>query len=384
MSGFQHETILRLKKTIQRQRARILDQNLLNKIIEELLGSRTSAEAYRILSHFAPSLFPGIQGALYLRSEAHESTFERVMTWGGFKQRKRILMQDQCRALHLMKPHFMEHEECHGLVCKHAELAREGCCFCIPLMACGSALGVLHLLSDEAEPNPWKRKGKKLAKYCSLVLDSLRLRELLSEQAVRDPLTQLFNRRYMEESLRRELAVRAQRPVGVIMIDIDFFKNFNTKFTHDGGDELLREFGGFLQKQIRPGDVACRYGGEEFVLILPDASLEVIAHRAERIRKEVKWLRVSHRDQPLGRITLSLGVAVSGGGSLAEDVLKEADWALCQAKKKGRDCVVGPCRRPTSFREHKSHSPSKPSHPRHGDVRSRPYQACREENRPGP
>lgn len=179
------------------------------------------------------------------------------------------------------------------------------------------------------------------------MLDNLRLRKMHLEQAVRDPLTRLFNRRYMEESLRRELAVRTQRPVGIIMIDIDHFKKFNTKFTHDGGDELLRTFGAFLQKQVRPGDVACRYGGEEFMLILPGASLEVTEHRAEKLRKEAKLLKVSYRDQPLGRVTVSLGVSVSGAGCQAEDVLEAAVWALRQAKEEGRDrVVVAPSRQP--------------------------------------
>jgi diguanylate cyclase (GGDEF)-like protein len=348
----QHEAICRLKKIIQGQKARISDQKLLNQIIQELVGSRTSPEAYQILLYLAPSLFPGIQGSLYLRSEAQKPTFERVAAWGGFKQRQRIFTQDHCRALHRMKPHFVEHQECNGPICKHADLSKKRCCFCIPLMVDSSALGLLHLRGDQEELTPWKReRAEELATYCALVLNNLRLRELLSEQAVRDPLTRLFNRRHMEESLERELAVRTQRPVGVIMIDIDHFKKFNTRFTHDGGDELLRAFGAFLQKQVRPGDVACRYGGEEFMLILPGASLDVTEHRAEKMRKEVKLLKVSHRARPLGHISLSLGVSVSGAGSQAEEVLEAADRALLQAKQDGRNrVVVAPCRRPEGLR----------------------------------
>jgi len=188
---------------------------------------------------------------------------------------------------------------------------------------------------------PWKRKiAEELGNYCAMLLANLRLREMLSEQAIRDPLTGLFNRRYMDESLRRELAVRTHRPIGIIMIDIDHFKKFNTKFKHDGGDALLRSFGALLQKQIRPGDVACRFGGEEFILILPGASLEVTEHRAEKLRKEVKHLKVIFQNRPLGRITLSLGVAVSSEDSRVDNILQGAIHALRQAKEAGRDRVV--------------------------------------------
>jgi diguanylate cyclase (GGDEF)-like protein len=342
----QHDPLRSLKEIIQVQEAQISDHNLLGQIIAELLGSRSSPEAYQILSRSAPLLFPEIQGALFLRSgPARESVFERVVAWGGFKQRKRMFTQGECRALYFCRPHHVEPSQGNGTVCHHVALAQHGSYSCLPLMVDGSALGVLHLQSEGDALTPWKRQlAEELAKYCALVLDNLRLRELLSIKAVRDRLTGLFNYDHMEETLRRELAVRSPRPIGIIMIDIDHFKRFNTEFTHEGGNALLRAFGDFLQKQVRPGDVACRYGGEEFMLILPGASQEVVEHRAERIRQEVKHLEVTHRAQPLGRITLSLGVAMSGLGVQTEEVLAMASSALQQAKKEGRDrVVVAPC-----------------------------------------
>lgn len=350
MSAFDEDTIRRLKRTIRAQKARIADHDQLNHVIAELLACRTTLEAYKILGQFAGVLFPRTQGALFLRKEAHAATFESVLIWGEFSRRKRIFSKDQCRALQLMKANLVDssehrHSECRGLPCEHVGHARPGSYLCLPLMVDGLALGVLHLQGAPEDLTPWKRQiAEELGNHCALVLGNLRLRELLSDQAVRDPLTRLFNRRYMEESLRRELAVRAQRAVGVIMIDIDHFKKFNTKFTHDGGDELLRAFAGFLEKNVRSGDVACRYGGEEFMLILPGASLEATAHRAEKMRRDIKLLKVTHNSRPLGRITLSLGVAVSSPNSTAEDVLEAAVHCLRQAKEEGRDRVVlAPC-----------------------------------------
>lgn len=344
------QTIEDRDQTVQEAYERELDNDLVNEITAHLLACRTSPEFYEELSHYAPRLFPDVQGALYLRGDAAQTTFERAMVWGGFKHRRRTFTQDQCRALCHMKPHRMECGHGNGLACQHVGLAQLGSYLCLPLLTDGGALGVLHLSSNAEALTPWKRKiAERLGNLCAVLLANLRLRELLSEQAVRDPLTSLFNRRYMEESLRRELAGRTHRPIGIVMIDIDHFKKFNSKFTHGGGDALLRAFGALLQKQIRPGDVACRYGGEEFILILPGASLEVTEHRAEKLRKEVKQLKVSFQNRPLGRITLSLGVAVSNSESQTDNILQGANQALGQAKETGRDrVVVAPCCQPAS------------------------------------
>jgi diguanylate cyclase (GGDEF)-like protein len=172
-----------------------------------------------------------------------------------------------------------------------------------------------------------------------LTLSEARLRE----QSVRDPLTELFNRRYMEETLRREVrrAEREDRPLGVIMLDIDHFKRFNDTLGHAAGDGLLRELGHLLPRSVRESDVVCRYGGEEFVLILPDASLEVARQRAEHLRGEVSTLHTIHKGRSLGAVTISLGVAAfPTHGSTGEAILESADAALYRAKAEGRDRVI--------------------------------------------
>ncbi|MEI7772736.1 MAG: GGDEF domain-containing protein, partial [Chloroflexales bacterium] len=163
------------------------------------------------------------------------------------------------------------------------------------------------------------------------------------EQAIRDPLTGLFNRRYLEETLTRELhrAARNRYPVGVIMLDIDHFKQINDTYGHEAGDTVLRTLGALLLGMVRAGDVACRYGGEEFVLILPAASLAVIDSRAEAIRHAVGALEIVYHDLVLPPITVSLGTSVvaDAQASVAE-ALARADAALYAAKRAGRNCVV--------------------------------------------
>ncbi len=172
-----------------------------------------------------------------------------------------------------------------------------------------------------------------------LVQNAAQLRDL----SIRDHLTTLFNRRYLDETLEREIqrAARSQAQLGIIMMDIDHFKRFNDKYGHAAGDELLKEMGKLLYAHIRMADIACRYGGEEFVLVLPDASLEVSRQRAERLRQEVKQLRLKIKNQNMGAITVSLGVAVfPDNGSSGKALLKSADAALYLAKRAGRDRVV--------------------------------------------
>ncbi len=154
--------------------------------------------------------------------------------------------------------------------------------------------------------------AKAMADTVALALANLKLRTSLFHQSIRDPLTDLFNRRYLEETLEREIhrAARLQRSVAVIMLDIDHFKRFNDTFGHDAGDALLRELGIFLKKQIRGGDFACRYGGEEFALIFPEVSLKDIRQRTEKLREEIKNISVQHNGRSLESITLSLGVAI--------------------------------------------------------------------------
>lgn len=168
------------------------------------------------------------------------------------------------------------------------------------------------------------------------------LGEMLRNQSIRDPLTGLFNRRYMEESMEREIsrAARAHHPLGIIMLDIDHFKKFNDSHGHPAGDALLRELGAFLLAGVRAGDIACRFGGEEFTLILPQAPADAVLQRAEDIREKVKKRVIRHQGGNLGPVSLSLGVALfPDHGVTSEELIQKADKALYAAKTNGRDRV---------------------------------------------
>lgn len=310
---------------------------LLGEMSEVLQACFTVEEAYTALSHLLLPLFPDTSGGIFLVN-ASKNLLEGVVTWGAASSQD-LFTPDDCWALRRGRVHSVEDSQSE-LRCKHIHPLPAHSLY-IPMMAQGEAMGVLYLTQQPGSTQTKQQLAVTVAEQISLALANLKLRELLRHQSIRDPLTSLFNRRYMKESLAREIhrCDRASQPLGIIMLDVDHFKRFNDTFGHDAGDAVLRELGMFLQRHIRSSDIACRYGGEELMLILPETSLDVIQNRAEQIREGVKHLQVQH-DQQLGAITLSLGVACfPEHGSTGEAVIRSADAALYRAKKEGRDAV---------------------------------------------
>jgi diguanylate cyclase (GGDEF)-like protein len=209
------------------------------------------------------------------------------------------------------------------------------------MTAQGETLGLLYIESRDAKLIEYRSSlAANFAERIALALANLRLRESLRTQASRDPLTSLFNRRYMEETLERELrrAIRHRHSVGVIMIDADHFRTINNTVGHAAGDAMLQAMARFLQCQIRLEDTPCRYGGDEFVLILPDSTLEDTYKRAEQLRQGIKQITVQYGGRMLDTVTISLGVAgCPEHGTTVEEVLLAADKALFCAKEEGRD-----------------------------------------------
>jgi diguanylate cyclase (GGDEF)-like protein/PAS domain S-box-containing protein len=325
---------------------------LLAEMGDLLQSCMTAEEAYAVITQFGPKLFPGETGVLGVLAGSR-NLVEVVAAWGDSPVGERIFAPDKCWALRRGRVHRVEDARA-GLRCQHVNPSVATASLCVPMMAQGEPLGVLHLqagpsgpgrpeASPEESRDAQQRLAVSVAEHIALALANLKLQETLRDQAIRDPLTGLFNRRYMEESLEREVsrAGRGGIPVGVIMLDIDHFKHFNDTFGHEAGDTLLGALGNFLRAHIRGGDIACRYGGEEFTLILPDASFDATRDRAEQLREAVTKLNVLHRGETLGPITLSLGVATfPEHGSIGQAVLLAADGALYRAKHEGRNRVV--------------------------------------------
>jgi diguanylate cyclase (GGDEF)-like protein/PAS domain S-box-containing protein len=324
---------------------------LLSELGEVLRAAVRLSEAYPVIPRFLHDLFPAESGGLYEFNESHE-LFGTVLTWGDQPPQESAFAPDECWGMRRARMHAIESPN-GEMICQHLRPPIHPGSLCIPLMARGKTLGLLHL---GGVPDQGGRAGhagalgeyrlrlaKTVAQQISSALFDLRLQETLRDQASRDPLTGLFNRRYMEETLHRELfrAARKKAQLGFVLFDLDHFKRFNDRFGHAAGDAVLREVSGFLKQNSRAEDVLCRYGGEEFLLVMTDCSTKNALKRAESIRSGVRRLRLEHEQRPLGEITLSVGVALfPDHGQSLDDLFQAADAALYQAKKQGRDRVV--------------------------------------------
>jgi len=210
---------------------------------------------------------------------------------------------------------------------------------------------VLHLIGQRAVAadrvrrlTPAKQSlAVAVSEQTALALTNLELRDKLRTQALRDPLTGLLNRRFVEEWMDRE-AARADRSghrFGVIMADVDHFKSINDVHGHDAGDQLLSAVADGIRGALRAGDMPCRYGGEEFLILLSDIDPEVLLARAEAVRQRVAAIRIDYAGAPLPGITLSAGIALyPDHGGTAVEVVQAADAALYAAKRAGRDRTI--------------------------------------------
>lgn len=319
---------------------------LLSRMNDFLQTSATEAEAYSIIAETVAQMFPDDSGAVFVLS-ASRNMLEAAAVWGPLAPAQLIFPPGECWALRRGQAHLsIGHEQCCSHVTDNGHMY-----VCLPLLAQSETLGILHLLDglvkgDTAQEGRMAEKcilAKTLADNIGLGIANLKLRESMHNLSIRDPLTGLFNRHYMEEVLAQEQhrAKRNNAQLAVIMVDIDHFKQFNDDHGHAGGDAVLRSLGAFFKKHVRGSDIACRYGGEEFILVLSPSTVEGAWQRAEKICKEAGLLNVNHANRDLGAITLSLGVAIIPDHALGTaEIIKAADLALYKAKRDGRNRVV--------------------------------------------
>ncbi len=316
---------------------------LLAKMGELMQSCISKDEVFSAALGFAPKIFPISRGAVALLN-AERSLAEIAGSWHDCQLPMPVFEPSACWALRTGHPHLVVAGDTTA-PCAHAAGVAHTY-LCIPILAQGEALGILHFQATDEAPTLGDSElsfKTTFAGQVGLSVANIRLREALRSQSIKDPLTGLYNRRYLTEMLERETrrAVRSEQSLGVLMLDLDHFKKFNDTYGHDAGDAVLRETASFLSKSIRAEDIVCRYGGEEFVVILPTADLNASHARGERIRAKLRELTVLHHGQSLGMITISVGVAaLPVHGTSPKDLLSAADAALYRAKREGRDRVV--------------------------------------------
>lgn len=334
----------KLSSVVSTLRRRDGEMTLLNHMNELLQTCETPEEAYRVIPIMAAELFPGQSGCLAV-FHGSDQYLETVARWGDGTLVENVFPMKDCWAIRRGRPHEVVDPKT-SLLCEHFVRPPERGYRCLPLTMQGETLGVFYLDAAPADIDDHPINQGQLAltvgETIKLSLANLKLRKTLHEQATRDPLTGLFNRRYLDETLPRELhgALRRDAHVCLAMIDLDHFKRFNDTFGHDTGDLVLRESGRLLRENLRKSDVACRYGGEEFVLVLPDSSLADASQRIEQVRLLFEKLEIRQNGQLMSTTTISAGVAASPEHGWTMDILlRAADEALYAAKEAGRNRV---------------------------------------------
>lgn len=345
------ESLDRLVKELELRTRQMASLNEMASLLE---CSGTAKEACAVVATSMEKLFPGItSGALYL-FKSSRNLVEAAAQWGKAGASDPTFSPDACWSLRRGQPHWSQHPG-SGVTCQHLSKSSTTECLCVPMVAQGNTVGVLHLEFESAEMQQNSARGSireshqrlaiSAASQIALSLGSLQLRETLREQSIRDPLTRLFNRRFLEESLERELQIarRKKQSVAVLFLDLDHFKRFNDTFGHEAGDMVLKSLADLFRSFFRATDICCRYGGEEFAIILPESSPEDASIRADVLRLEVKRLRLQYKKETLGQLTLSVGVAAfPEHASTCDELLKIADRCLYRSKTRGRDLVTVP------------------------------------------
>jgi diguanylate cyclase (GGDEF)-like protein len=336
-----HRYEAKLEGIIRRQGGLLQEISAMSTMVELLQTCHTQAEANTVIHGALPKLLPCMDGALYV-SRRDDAALELQVGWGALTSAPTFSAED-CWALRRGRPHLYEPTSA-AAICRHVGECGDSC-LCVPLVSQGETLAVLHLRQGAPEglSEDVQRLASALAEQLSLAVGNLRLQETLRSSSERDPLTDLYNRRHLEISLQRELA-RAQRhgfPVSLVMLDVDHFKAFNDANGHDAGDEVLRNVAHVLKRHTRVEDVACRWGGEEFLIVLTACTVDDAYAKAEAIREAIAQLHVFSRGIALPRVTASLGIAsYPEDGERMENLIAEADSALYRAKSTGRNRIA--------------------------------------------
>lgn len=337
----------RAMAVLGQERARQAEGRLLAQLDEWLQSAKSLGELYMIVRAFMLRLLPGSAGELYIYSNSRDA-LEGVCQWDTAAMHAHIA-PDSCWALRRGRAYEYD---ASGLcfVCDHVDAqANDGApvaaeYICVPIVAHGDTVGLLHIRFGRAGARIESHAAfaRRCGEHISMAVANAKLRDALRDQSIRDPLTGLYNRRFFLEAMRREIALSARTGAsfGLVSFDADRFKTFNDNHGHDAGDMVLRTIGAKMGEVASGGEVACRFGGEEFMLLVPSAGLAQAAALAERLRDAIAATQVRYVDGILPGVTISAGVAAYPATATSpQELLRLADEALYRAKSGGRNRV---------------------------------------------
>ncbi|MEJ6393855.1 diguanylate cyclase [Gymnodinialimonas sp. 2305UL16-5] len=335
-------------ETLENEKARQQEASMLAELGEWLQTCKSLDELYVVLKEFMQQLMPDSCGELYIYSNSRD-VLDGAVYWGTAEIHDHI-KADACWALRRGRNYSLSQDKI-SFECPHVQeqnAPSSGDYICVPIIAHGDTVGLLHIQFQVTQTDKLGvRNPHKFAAQCgeliSLAIANVKLRDELHHQSTRDPLTGLFNRRHFLESMRNELKLQERRggSFGVISFDADKFKSFNDNHGHDAGDMILRAISEAMNTLFSADEVLCRYGGEEFTVLLPAATRKDTIRAAEALRAKVQEISIAYAGRTLPTVTISCGVAsFPQDGTQIQDILKSADDALYLAKHEGRNRVV--------------------------------------------
>jgi diguanylate cyclase (GGDEF)-like protein len=313
----------------------------LSDMVDMLFSSETEDEVYQVIILSCSKLFPQMSGCINIISKS-KNYVQINGFWGSQRTSKQVFSLSECWALrrgkfNLMSPHKP------GLICSHLTQPVNGTHLCIPLFGQLAVVGFLHFYNLEEISLEQQQIAEIIARYSAFALNNLSMKQRLTNSSLQDGMTGLFNQSYMQTIIDQRLAEaeRSGRSVGIAFLDIDNFKSYNSRYGHLTANIAIKKLAEVMLKSTRPSDIACRWGGEEFVIGMPNITLEKLRERAEQLRVEIEKMQLREGDRVLDHITVSIGIAVSEPGIKLDDLLRRANHAMLEAKRTGKNRVVG-------------------------------------------
>ncbi|MEH2303161.1 MAG: diguanylate cyclase [Nostoc sp.] len=312
----------------------------LSDMADMLYSCEFEDEVYQVVALTCSKLFPNMSGCINII--ANSKNYVQInSTWGSQRSSKEVFSLSDCWALRRGKLNLFS--PCNaGLMCSHLIPPVSGAHLCVPLFGQGEVIGILHINALEEISREEQQITEIIARTLGIALNNLSIKQRLTYDSLRDGMTQLFNQSYMQNITEQRLAEaeRSGQPLSVIFLDIDNFKSYNSHYGHMTANIVLQELAKLLLKSIRSFDIACRWGGEEFVIVMPNMMLETLRKRVEQLRVDVEQMQLKDGDQILKSITASFGIAVSEPGITVKDFLNRANQAMLEAKRTGKNRIM--------------------------------------------
>ncbi|MBD2563639.1 MULTISPECIES: diguanylate cyclase [Nostoc] len=313
----------------------------LSDMADMLYSCESENEMYQVVALTCSKLFPKMSGSIYIIANS-KNYVQMNSFWGGQRSSKEIFSLSDCWALRRGKLNLLSPHNNSGLMCSHLIQPLSGTHLCVPLFGQGEVVGILHIDTLEEISPEAQQITEIIARTLGIALNNLSIKQRLTHDSLRDGMTQLFNQSYMQSITEQRLAEaeRLGQPLSVIFLDIDNFKSYNSRYGHVTANIVLQGLAKLLLKSIRSFDIACRWGGEEFVIVMPNMTLETLRKRVEQLRIDIEQMQLKDGDRILESITASFGIAVSEPGITVKDFLDRANQAMLEAKRTGKNRVM--------------------------------------------